>query len=115
MRQLLVNLIKNALEALEDQGQDGVVTITTQRQAAQQQALLTIQDNGPGIPPDLLPRLFEPYVTTKHKGTGLGLAIVKKIVEEHAGHLSARNSEAGGAMLSIRFPLDVEADKEQGK
>lgn len=54
-------------------------------------------------------------MTTKHKGTGLGLAIVKKIVEEHAGHLSARNSEAGGAMLSIRFPLDVEADKEQGK
>ena len=114
IRQLLVNLIKNALEALEDRGQDGVITITTQRQTAQAQALLTIQDNGAGIPPDLLPRLFEPYVTTKHKGTGLGLAIVKKIVEEHAGHLSARNHEAGGAMLSIRFPLDAQAEKEQG-
>ena len=109
-----MNLIKNALEALEDRGQDGVITITTQRQTAQAQALLTIQDNGAGIPPDLLPRLFEPYVTTKHKGTGLGLAIVKKIVEEHAGHLSARNHEAGGAMLSIRFPLDAQAEKEQG-
>ncbi len=114
IRQLLVNLIKNALEALEEQGQDGIITLTTQCQATQRQALLLIQDNGPGIPVDLLPRLFEPYVTTKHKGTGLGLAIVKKIVEEHAGHLSARNGETGGAMLNIRFPLAMETEKEQG-
>ena len=107
MRQLLVNLIKNALEALEEKGAAGVITLTTQLvNTGIAQAILSIQDNGPGIPPDLLPRLFEPYVTTKHKGTGLGLAIVKKIVEEHGGHLTARNHDNGGAIISVRFPLN---------
>lgn len=117
MRQLLVNLIKNALEALEDKRSGGIITLSTQLQphASQPQAILNVQDNGPGIPLDLLPRLFEPYVTSKHKGTGLGLAIVKKIVEEHSGHLSARNLEPEGAMISIRFPLDVHKPKEQGQ
>lgn len=119
MRQLLVNLLKNAfeaLEALEERGSTSVITLLTQYQATPQpQALLCIQDNGPGIPVDLLPRLFEPYVTTKHKGTGLGLAIVKKIVEEHAGHISARNLDTGGAMISIKFPLDADKPKEQGQ
>ncbi len=107
IRQLLVNLIKNAMEALEEgRIPDGTITLSTQTFADIGQAGLCVQDNGTGIPAELLPRLFEPYVTSKHKGTGLGLAIVKKIVEEHAGHLTARNNEAGGAMLSIRFPLN---------
>jgi nitrogen fixation/metabolism regulation signal transduction histidine kinase len=107
IRQLLVNLIKNGLEALEEnQTTAGVITLTTSYLADVGQVALCVQDNGAGIPAELLPRLFEPYVTSKHKGTGLGLAIVKKIVEEHAGHLSARNHEAGGAMLNIRFPLN---------
>jgi PAS domain S-box-containing protein len=107
IRQLLVNLIKNAMEALEEgQVPDGTITLVTQTFTEAGQAGLCVQDNGAGIPAELLPRLFEPYVTSKHKGTGLGLAIVKKIVEEHAGHLTARNNEAGGAMLSIRFPLN---------
>lgn len=107
IRQLLVNLIKNAMEALEEHRvTNAAITLTTQYLGDSGQVALCVQDNGPGIPADLLPRLFEPYVTTKHKGTGLGLAIVKKIVEEHAGHLTARNSEGGGAMLGIRFPLN---------
>ncbi len=107
IRQLLVNLIKNAMEALEEnQISDGLITISTQLLSDVEQVMLSIRDNGPGIPADLLPRLFEPYVTSKHKGTGLGLAIVKKIVEEHSGHLGARNHEDGGAMITIRFPLD---------
>jgi nitrogen fixation/metabolism regulation signal transduction histidine kinase len=112
IRQLLVNLVKNALEALEEKQGDGIVILSTHYQEGE--AILGIQDNGAGIPAELLPRLFEPYVTTKHKGTGLGLAIVKKIVEEHAGHISARNHEAGGAMISIRFPVDTSTSKEQG-
>ena len=62
-------------------------------------------DCGPGIPEDLLGRLFEPYVTTKPKGTGLGLAIVKKIVEEHGGMLWAENRSDGGACIVIRLPV----------
>ena len=65
----------------------------------------------PVFQPELLPRLFEPYVTSKHKGTGLGLAIVKKIVEEHGGHLTARNHDSGGAIISVRFPLTQGAGK----
>lgn len=107
IRQLLVNLIKNAMEALEEnQTEAGTITISTRLMADTEQVLLSVRDNGHGIPAELLPRLFEPYVTSKHKGTGLGLAIVKKIVEEHSGHLGARNHEDGGAMISIRFPLD---------
>lgn len=107
IRQLLVNLTKNALEALEEHHvSPASVTISTQYQPDARQAILSVHDNGPGIPPELLPRLFEPYVTSKHKGTGLGLAIVKKIVEEHGGHLSARNHDSGGAIISVRFPLN---------
>jgi nitrogen fixation/metabolism regulation signal transduction histidine kinase len=107
MRQLLVNLIKNALEALDDTSMKGCITLKTTLYAHYVQ--LDIADNGPGIPTELLPRLFEPYVTSKHKGTGLGLAIVKKIVEEHAGSISAHNNPEKGAMISIQFPLLADA------
>lgn len=102
-RQLLVNLIKNALEALPDDGKS-VVTISTQCTKAH--ILLTISDNGSGIAEELLPQLFEPYVTNKVKGTGLGLAIVKKIVEEHSGTIVAQNNKTGGASFVITLPLD---------
>lgn len=106
IRQLLVNLIKNALEALEEnQITAGKVIVSTAFRQESREVVLSIRDNGPGIAEELLPRLFEPYVTSKHKGTGLGLAIVKKIVEEHAGYVSARNHDEGGAIISIRFPL----------
>lgn len=107
IRQLLVNLTKNALEALEEHHvSPASVTISTQYQADTKQAILSVRDNGVGIPPELLPRLFEPYVTSKHKGTGLGLAIVKKIVEEHGGYLTARNHDGGGAIISVKFPVN---------
>ncbi|MEZ5453606.1 MAG: ATP-binding protein [Thiothrix sp.] len=106
IRQLLVNLIKNALEALEENHvSNATVTLSTQFHPDVRQALLNVKDNGPGIPPELLPRLFEPYVTSKHKGTGLGLAIVKKIMEEHGGHLTARNLDGGGAIISVKLPV----------
>lgn len=107
IRQLLVNLTKNALEALEEHHvSPASVTISTQYQMDSKQAILSVRDNGSGIAPELLPRLFEPYVTSKHKGTGLGLAIVKKIVEEHGGYISARNHESGGAIISVKFPVN---------
>lgn len=112
IRQLLVNLVKNALEAIGDGREDGQILIRTRVEGQQetQQVVLCFQDNGPGIPNEILPHLFEPYVTTKHKGTGLGLAIVKKIVEEHNGSLAARNAEPNGAIITITFPLRGEQD-----
>ncbi|WP_020558310.1 sensor histidine kinase [Thiofilum flexile] len=111
MRQLLVNLIKNALEAIGEQGQEGTITLSTQGVVIKGQAFaeLRVLDSGPGINPELLPKLFEPYVTTKHKGTGLGLAIVKKIVEEHGGQISAHNHEVKGAMITLLIPIQVPA------
>ncbi|MBK8452847.1 MAG: ATP-binding protein [Thiofilum sp.] len=110
MRQLLVNLIKNALEAISEhseQGLEAVITLSTQEVTVKGQhfAELVVRDSGPGINPELLPKLFDPYVTTKHKGTGLGLAIVKKIVEEHGGQISAHNHEVKGAMITLLIPI----------
>ena len=73
------------------------------------QVLITIQDDGPGFPEDLMNKLFEPYITSKSKGSGLGLAIVKKIIEEHDGTIQASNQE-DGAQLAIRIPCINQPD-----
>ena len=105
LRQLLTNLLKNALEAM-DYG-EGEIRITTR--CAEEHACryleLKVEDTGPGIPEEMLSQLFEPYVTSKPRGSGLGLAIVKKIVEEHGGMLLARNRPEGGACIVIRLPV----------
>jgi len=107
LRQLLHNLIRNALEALE--GQAGArVVIRTGVDAAAQFARLSIEDNGPGFAPDYLDQVFDPYITTKPKGTGLGLAIVKKLVEEHGGRVLAENQPDGGARVVVELPLRQE-------
>ncbi len=105
LRQVLHNLIINARDALGAQAQP-FVRISTRAldEAGQRFVELRVQDNGPGIPEQFLPRLFEPYVTTKERGTGLGLAIVKRIVEEHAGQIQAYNAAEGGACVVIRLP-----------
>ena len=68
-----------------------------------------VDDNGPGFDTGAIEQVFDPYVTTKPKGTGLGLAIVKKLVEEHAGTIRASNRREGGAVVSIRLPVDETA------
>jgi nitrogen fixation/metabolism regulation signal transduction histidine kinase len=106
LRQLLHNLIKNALESRGEQGTVELELITRCPGEMECRFVeMQICDNGPGIPEELLGRLFEPYVTTKRKGTGLGLAIVKKIVEEHGGALWAENTPDGGACVVIRLPV----------
>jgi nitrogen fixation/metabolism regulation signal transduction histidine kinase len=106
-RQLLVNLVKNALEALpESSDLDERPCITLSTEQTKNEVILRVSDNGLGIPEELLPRLFEPYVTNKVKGTGLGLAIVKKVTEEHAGILRAENNADRGACFVIRLPIN---------
>jgi PAS domain S-box-containing protein len=110
LRQVLHNLLRNALEALEHQD-EGRVEISTRRVTSAEADLVEIKvaDNGPGFLRDIVHQAFEPYVTSKPKGTGLGLAIVKKLVEEHGGHIVARNREQGGAEISILIPISVDA------
>lgn len=102
MRQIIHNLLRNAEDALESTPGASIVLST---QPEGNFVCLSISDNGPGFPLELLPRIFEPYVTTKARGTGLGLPIVKKIVDEHAGRIEIGNVAEGGAQIRIHLPL----------
>ena len=104
LRQVIHNLLQNALDAVVDQS-DGRVRINTEVMRAEDGELravrLEVIDNGPGIPEQVLKRAFEPYVTTKSKGTGLGLAVVKKIADEHGARVRLANlGTPGGAALA---------------
>jgi len=106
---LLHNLIKNALEAVKETVDARIVVSTVSVDSAGNNLIeLCVDDNGPGFKTDVLENIFEPYVSTKPKGSGLGLAIVKKIVEEHGGTIRAESSQAGGALVRIRFLLSGE-------
>ncbi|MEK7840140.1 MAG: ATP-binding protein, partial [Pseudomonadota bacterium] len=105
LRQVLHNLLLNARDALVNVERPKIRMTTHSIGAGHEAGIeLRIEDNGPGIPPELMDRLFEPYVTTKEKGTGLGLAIVQRIVEEHGGSIQAENLPDGGACVTIRLP-----------
>ena len=104
LRQLLHNLIRNAIDALAGQGDAQIrITLASRKEGSMRFVELAIEDNGQGIPDDMLDKLFEPYATTKPRGTGLGLAVVKRIVEEHMGNLFAENTRAG-ARVVVRLP-----------
>ena len=105
VRQVLANLITNAIEALQGVPH-GMVDISTKLHSAPgaQAAVICIRDNGPGFRKDILGRLFDPYVTAKPRGTGLGLAIVKRIVDEHGGRIEAENRAEGGARVQVWLP-----------
>ena len=111
LRQIIHNLLRNAEDALEGRD-DSRILIQTEKLG--RQAGLSIADNGPGFPVELLPRIFEPYVTTKARGTGLGLPIVKKIVEEHLGTIEISNAAGGGARIDIRLPLVKAEEAKNG-
>ncbi len=102
LRQVVHNLLQNAQDALANQREPLIMVRTSVEQGF---ASLRVIDNGCGFPPEILSRVFEPYVTTKPKGTGLGLAIVKKIVEEHQGLVEIRNLDEGGACVCVKLPL----------
>jgi nitrogen fixation/metabolism regulation signal transduction histidine kinase len=112
IRQVVHNLVKNAVEALEGAKQ-GWLTLTSSIQMRDDHPFyeLRVQDNGPGFAEAMIKQLFEPYVTTKKKGTGLGLAIVKKIVEEHGGIIWAENCEQGACMV-VRLPMLLDLARE---
>ncbi len=105
MRQLLHNLIRNAIESMVET-KHGKIDIYVQEidLASKPFIEIKVEDNGPGIPEDMVENLFEPYATSKPKGSGLGLAVVKRIVEEHDGVLFAENRKEGGACIVIRLP-----------
>jgi len=102
LNQVFLNVLTNAIEAMDGQGR---LTLTTL--AEDGFAVVRIEDEGPGIPPDVLPHLFDPFFTTKEvgHGMGLGLSISYRIVEGHGGSLEAHNRPEGRAAFTVRLPL----------
>jgi nitrogen fixation/metabolism regulation signal transduction histidine kinase len=110
VRQILHNLVRNATEALENMHDGRIdVHVSVSEINGINFVQIRVEDNGPGFEEGSLNQVFDPYVTTKPKGTGLGLAIVKKLVEEHIGSIRAYNHAEGGAVISIRLPLNEAA------
>ena len=107
-RQILHNLLKNAIEASEEAHLDVDIIISYHKVMQDNTPWLEIivSDHGPGIPANMVNKLFEPYASNKTKGTGLGLAIVKKIIEEHGGQVWAENLSPKGASILIRLPME---------
>jgi nitrogen fixation/metabolism regulation signal transduction histidine kinase len=110
VRQILHNLLRNATEALENT-RDGRIEVHVSLGEIDgvDVVQIRVEDNGPGFEEGAVNQVFDPYVTTKPKGTGLGLAIVKKLVEEHIGSIRAYNNAEGGAVVSVRLPLNEAA------
>jgi nitrogen fixation/metabolism regulation signal transduction histidine kinase len=102
--QVVTNLLQNALDACQGASQPRVRVQVGP--ASAEVVAITVTDNGPGVAPEMRDRLFEPYATTKPAGTGLGLAIVHRIVVEHAGDITYREAEGGGAEFRITLPIE---------
>lgn len=107
INQVLLNLITNARDALRDRPE---ATISLGLRAEGGQAILTIADNGPGIPPEVLDKIFQPFITTKKKGNGLGMAICYGIIESHRGHIQIDSSPEQGTMITITLPMNLADD-----
>src|SRR6266436_1598367 len=106
LRQAFLNLARNAAEAAANHAAMPSVLLRgeTVRSADENFQRLRVLDNGPGIPAEVLPKLFRPFFTTKVNGTGLGLAVVQKILLQHGGHVEAQNRVGGGAEFIVTLP-----------
>jgi two-component system, NtrC family, sensor histidine kinase HydH len=105
IKQVLLNLFLNAMEAMAEGGDlsVGVIPVNTNRSIE-----ITVSDTGPGIKPEDLPNLFDPYFTTKPSGTGLGLAIVHKIIESHEGKIQVKSVSGEGTTITMVIPHALE-------
>jgi two-component system NtrC family sensor kinase len=102
--QVFLNLIVNAEQAIREVRDYGKLRVCLE--PVENSVQLSFQDDGPGIPPPILPRIFDPFFTTKRpgRGTGLGLSICMAIMREHGGNIEARTQPEGGALFTLTFP-----------
>jgi nitrogen fixation/metabolism regulation signal transduction histidine kinase len=114
LRQVVHNLLQNAQDATDGQVHP-TVSIATQWVATSGRVRLVVRDNGPGFPPKILKRAFEPYVTTKSRGTGLGLAVVKKIADEHSARIDLKNRGLEGRVIGAQVSLSFQVAESQQK
>jgi len=108
LQQVVLNVVVNARQAIESTGRPGQVTISAR--PSDGHVLVTVDDTGPGVPPEILDRVFEPFFTTRgEQGTGLGLAISFGLVRAMRGRMWIQNIEGGGARLAFELPADLGA------
>jgi signal transduction histidine kinase len=100
LTQALLNVVINAIQAVEKKGR-----VEVSAAVADGRVCVAVSDDGPGIPPNKLASVFDPYYTTKSEGSGLGLWIAQQIVVAHGGSLQAQNRPSGGAVVTMRLPL----------
>jgi len=98
--QAFLNILINALQSMQTGGK-----INVEINSSDSLVLIAVQDEGDGIPEDLLEKIWDPFFTTKEKGTGLGLGIVKNIIESHGGTVKIENRSSGGAQVTLGLPL----------
>lgn len=102
---VLLNLGLNAIQAIEKEGQ---VIFRTYYDEGSGKVIISVQDNGPGIPVEKVPEIFKPFYTTKTEGTGLGLAIAKDIIDKHRGDIMFENIPGNGCIFTISLPLEYQ-------
>jgi signal transduction histidine kinase len=107
LEQVFVALIINAVDAMPHGG-----TLTLRSEVRDAEAIIEVEDDGVGVPADLLPHLFEPFFTTKERGhgVGLGLAVSRGIVERHGGRIEVQSTPGRGTKFTIRLPLAPSSD-----
>jgi signal transduction histidine kinase len=104
LQQVVLNLVVNALQATSGVSDDTRQVLVTTRQAEPNEIYLGVQDTGPGLNAETLPRLFEPFYTSKPNGMGMGLAICRSIIEAHRGRLWRRDASLAARYFSLQFP-----------
>ncbi len=108
--QAFLNLVQNAYEAMEEQGGTLRAEVRPATRDDREGVELRLSDTGPGVPDELREEIFNPFVTTKKTGVGLGLSIVSKIVDGHHGAIHVENGPGGGAVFTVFFPLEEDAE-----
>ncbi len=114
LRQVLLNLIRNAQEAHPEGRPHLLIRLAPEPGDDQPGLALTLLDDGPGFAPEVLERVFEPYVTTKPRGTGLGLAIIRRIIDDHGGRIAVGNA-SGGSRIRIWLPAEQQTARTQAE
>jgi two-component system, NtrC family, sensor kinase len=104
IRQCLINLVRNASEAVTAKGGGKVMLRTHDREA---RVVIEVEDDGTGIPADVLPRLFDPFFSTKESGSGLGLALTQQIVKDHGGDVTVESTAGKGTTFRVSVPAAV--------
>ena len=104
IQQVLLNLIHNAIEALQEVSSEGRSIVIASRPLGAREVEVAVADSGPGVAPAIMSRLFHPFCTTKPAGTGLGLAVSRTIVKAHDGELNYRPNTPAGALFYFQLP-----------